>query len=226
MTNPSRRTISRIGLALVLLVPLGLAVWWLATRPEPVASRFDEALDRALVPVMEQREVQHKLGASTSNQARMLARELARRSVPYAAAHDLELWAEVRQKVARASPVACARLWKGGDDAFLGPAIAELGDTELESYVAMLARGFALRLERKPPPSVAAGSVERGFQAAAEGLAPEARAAFETDVKRADITDARACELFLQLSSGAAKLEPAARTDFYRAMAAQLTPPS
>ncbi|HVY29353.1 MAG TPA: hypothetical protein VHB79_22495 [Polyangiaceae bacterium] len=225
MTNPSRRTISRFGLALVLLVPLGLSVWWFSTRSAPVTTRFDEALDRALVPVMEQREVQHKLGTSTSNQARMLARELARRSVPYVAAHDLELWAEVRDKVARASPAACAKLWKGGDDTFLGPAIAELGDAELESYVAMLARGFALRLERKPPPSIAAGSIERGFAAAAEALPAEARAAFEKDVKRADVGDTRACELFLQLSRGAQKMEPAARSDFYRALAVSLTPP-
>lgn len=226
MTNPGRRPISRVGLALVLAVPLGLALWWLSTRSAPVTTRFDEALDRALVPVMEQREVQQKLRTATSNQARMLARELARRSVPYVAAHDLELWAEIRQKVARASPAACSRLWKGGDDAFLGPAVASLGDAELESYVAMLARGFALRLERKPPPSVAPGSIERGFHAVAESLSPEARAAFEADVKRADVSDARACQLFLQLSSGAAKLEPAARTDFYRALSARLTPPS
>jgi hypothetical protein len=225
MTNPSRRPLSRFGLAVVLLLPLGLSVWWFSTRSTPVPTRFDEALDRALVPVMEQREVQLKLGAGTSNQARMLARELARRSVPYVAAHDLELWAEIRQKVARSSPVACARLWKGGDDAFLGPAIAQLGDAELESYVAMLARGFALRLEKKPPPSIAAGSIERGFVAAAAELPPEARAAFENDVKRADVSDARACELFMQLSSGAQKLEPAARSDFYRALAVSLTPP-
>lgn len=226
MTRGSRRTLGRAGLALSLLAPLGFALWWFGTRREPVATRFDEALDRALVPVMEQREVAHKLSAATSGQARMVARDLARRSVPYLAPRDLELWAETREQVARSSPAACARLWKGGDDTFLGPAIAELGDDTLQTYVAMLARGFALRLERKPPPSVAPGSIERAFKAAAESLAPEARVAFENDVKRADVGDRRACELFLVLASAADHLEPAARTDFYRALAAKLTTPN
>jgi hypothetical protein len=155
----------------------------------------------------------------------MVARDLARRSVPYLAARDLELWAETREQVARSSPVACARLWKGGDDAFLGPAIVELGDDTLQAYVAMLARGFALRLERKPPPRVAPGSIERAFNAAAESLAPEARMAFQSDVRRADVSDQRACELFLALASAADHMEPPARTDFYRALALQLTPP-
>jgi hypothetical protein len=214
---------ARIGLAVALLVPLGLSLWWLATRSPPVSTRFDEALDRELLPVMEQREVQQKLRTATSGQARLMARELARRSVPYLAPLDLELWAATRERVARASPSACARLWKGGDDTFLGSAIAELGDDVLEDYVAMLARGFALRLERKPPPSVALGSVERGFRAAADSLPPDARAAFERDVRRTDVDPARACQLFLTLSSAVQKLEPAARTDFYRALAAQLT---
>lgn len=224
MTPAGRRPLSRIALAVLLVVPLGLSLWWLATRSPPVATRFDEALDRALLPVMQQREVQHKLSAVSPSRAQLLARDLARRSVPYLAPRDLELWAATRERAARASPAVCAKLWKGGDDAFLGPAIAQLGDEELEAYVAMLARGFALRLERKPPPSVRPGSIERGIGAAASALDGEARAAFERDVKRHDIGDARACELFLLLSAAAAKLEPNARSDFYRALAAQLTP--
>lgn len=214
----------RIARAILLLVPLAVLLGWLVLRSPPVATRFDEALDRALSPVMEQAEAQRKLGAATTHQARLLARELSKRSVPYLGPRDLELWAATRARVARASPRACAQLWKGGDDAFLGPAIVALGDEALEAYTAMLARGLALRLERKPPPSVAPSSVERGLRTIAEALPEEVRAGFERDVKRADVSDDRACELFLMLADGAEKLEPGARVDFYRALAAELTP--
>jgi len=132
MLRDQRRRISRLVLAIVLALPLLASVVWLTTRREPVTTRFDAALDRALVPVLEQREVQHKLSAVTARQARLLARELAQRSVPYLGPRDLDLWAATRLRVARASPSACARLWKGGDDAFLGPAEVELGDETLE----------------------------------------------------------------------------------------------
>jgi hypothetical protein len=152
-----------------------------------VASRFDDALDRALAPVMEQREVQLKLGAATPSQARLLARELAQRSIQYLAPRDLEIWQATRVRVARASPGACAKFWLGGDQALLGPAIAALGDEALDAYVEMLARALALRLERKPAPLPTAHAIERGFAAIAAGLPPEARAAFENDVERRDL---------------------------------------
>ena len=223
MVPMGRRKLS-IFLAPLLLAPLGLALWWLWTRPEHGASRFDEVLDRALAPVMEQRDVQLKLGAATPTQARLLARELALRSVPYLAARDLELWAATRQRVAASSKLACARLWKGGDDLLLGTAIATLGDETLDAYTEMLSRGLALRLERKPPPQVAPGAVERGVQAVAATLPTDTRSAFEADVKRSDVSDERACQLFLTLSRGAEALEPSLRVDFYRALAAELKP--
>jgi hypothetical protein len=224
MVPMGRRKLS-IFLAPLLLAPLGLSLWWLWTRQEHTASRFDEVLDLALAPVMEQRDVQLKLGAATPTQARLLARELALRSVPYLAARDLELWAATRQRVAVSSKATCARLWKGGDDLVLGNAIAALGDEPLDAYTAMLSRGLALRLERKPPPQVAPGSVERGVLAVASSLPADARAAFEADVKRPDVSDERACQLFLTLSRGAEALEPALRVDFYRALASELKQP-
>jgi hypothetical protein len=217
--------VSRFVLATVLVLPLVASIVWFSKRRQPVTTPFEASLDRAVAPVLEQRELQTKLRAVTARQARLLARELAQRSVPYLAPRDLDLWAATRERVARSSPVACAKLWKGGDDAFLGPAIAELGDDALDAYTAMLARGLALRLERRPPPSVAPGSIQRGFRAVAEGLDPQARAAFERDSARADVSDARACELFLILAGGAARLEQGLRTDFYRALAADLAAP-
>ena len=225
---PMGRTKLSMFRPLLLLAPLGLVLWWFWARPpQPVAaSRFDDELDRALLPVMQQREVQLKLGAATPTQARLLARELALRSVPYLAPRDLELWAETRQRVAARSKPACARLWKGGDEAALGPEIAALGDDTLDAYTDLLSRGLSLRLERKPPPQLSPGVIERGLAAVAAELPPEQRAAFERDVKRRDVDDERACQLFLTLSRGAAKLEPALRVDFYRALAAELqTPP-
>jgi hypothetical protein len=222
MASEGQRRLSRVVLVPLLLAPLVLALWWISTRSERGPSHFDDVLDAALLPVMQQREVQQKLRTATATQARLLARELAQRSVPYLSPRDLELWAATRARVARASKPDCAHLWKGGDETFLGPAIAALGEPTLDSYVDMLARGLALRLEQKPPPSVSAGALDRGFAAIAGQLPAEARERFQTDVKRRDIGDDRACELFLTLSRGAEKLEPALRTDFYRALSGAL----
>lgn len=223
----------RAGRALrsaALLLPLALVGFWLWTRAERTPSRFDDALDRALLPVIQQSALRQQLGALTSAQARLLARDLAERSVPYLGARDLELWAATRARVARASPPACARLWKGGDDAFLGPAIASLGPEALDAYAQMLARALALRLEllrleQKPPAAPATTAVQRGFAAIAEQLPQDARAQFEQDVKRRDVSDARACQLFLTLASGAEKLEASLRIEFYRGLASALEVP-
>lgn len=224
MIAEGQRRLNRVLLAIALAVPLGLSVWWLASRREPTPSSFDEALDRALLPVMQQRDVQTKLGAATPRQARLLARELAAGSIQYLAPRDLELWQSTRVRVARVSTAACAYLWKGGNPRYLGRAIAGLGDEALQAYTEMLARGLALRLERKLAPEPAQGAIQHGFAAAAALLPSEARAAFEVDVRRKDLSAARACELFLTLANGTEKLEPEARSDFLRALARELQP--
>jgi len=222
MTSEGQRRAGRVLRGIALAVPLVLAGWWLFNRPEPAASRFDEALDHAVAPVMQQTELPKKLGAVTSTQARLLSRELAERSVPYLGPRDLELWAATRLSVARASKAACARLWKGGDDALLRSAIGELGPEPLDTYTQMLARGLALRLERKPGPGLVPGVIDRGFAVIAEQLPPDARSQFQADVHRSDVSDERACQLFLTLGNGAEKLEPGLRVDFYRALAGAL----
>jgi surface antigen len=226
MTLEGRRRLTRPLLWLSLVVPLVLSLWWLWTRPTRVTNRFDDALDRALAPVMAQSEVQHKLSAASSTQARLLARNLAEQSVQYLSPRDLELWQATRLRAAKSSPATCAKLWKGGDQSFLGPAIVALGDDAAEQYCEMLARGFAIRLERKPPPSVSADAVAHGLDSIAAQLSPEKREAFTADVKRRDVSDARACELFLVLSAGIVELTPAQRSDFLRALAAELQAPA
>lgn len=210
---------------ILLLVPLGLCGWWLWSRNVPQSSDFEVALDRALAPVIEERAAQSKLGASTSTQTRLLARQLAVSSVAYLGPRDLELWAELRKRVALSSPSACAKLWKGADETFIGAAVAGLGEDTLTSYAEMLSRGFALRLERRPLPTIAPGAVERGVTAAAANLNEEERAVFEADVRRPDVSDERACELLLTLSRAVETLDVGARTDFYRALSSQLKLP-
>ncbi|RYZ05525.1 MAG: hypothetical protein EOO73_19955 [Myxococcales bacterium] len=210
---------------ILLLVPLGLCVWWLWTRQEPEASEFERALDSALAPVIEERAAQTKLGASTSTQTRLMARELAVSSVPYLGPRDLELWAELRKRVALSSKAACAKLWKGADETFIGSAVATLGADTLTSYTEMLARGFALRLERRPLPPTPQGAVERGVSAAAATMNDADRAVFEADVRRPDVSDERACELLLTLGSAVEKLDVGGRTDFYRALSLRLKQP-
>jgi hypothetical protein len=222
MTSEAPRRAGRVLRGVVLAVPLALAAFWLFNRPSRTAPRFDEALDRAVAPVMQHTDLPKKLGAVTSTQARLLSRELAERSVPYLGPRDLELWAATRLRVARASKLACARLWKGGDDALLRSAIGDLNPEPLESYTQMLARGLALRLEGRPVPRLVPGVIDRGFAAIAESLPPEARSQFQADVQRSDVSDERACQLFLTLGSGAEKLEPTLRVDFYRALASAL----
>jgi hypothetical protein len=230
MTAEDQRRAGRVLRGVTLLVPLLLVGWWLWSRPERGPSRFDDALDRALAPVMQQSELPQEVRLLTSSQARLVARDLAERSVPYLGPRDLELWAALRASVARASPQACSKLWKGGDETFLGPAIVGLGPEALEAYVQMLARALALRLEllrleRKPPPQPSASAIERGFAAIAAQLPADAHTEFEQDVKRRDVNDEQACRLFLTLSAGAEKLEPSLRAEFYRALASALEVP-
>jgi hypothetical protein len=215
---------ARRGLLLLLLLgPLALSAWWFWRRPTPASpSPFEAALDRAIEPVLELHAAEAKLGMRSPGQVRVLARQLALDSVPYLAPADLERWAALRVEVARASPAACARLWKGADDAFMADAIAALGDEQLQAYGEMLARGLALRLERKPPPPLAEDALERGTAAVAALLPEPQRAVFEADRSRRELDDARACQLFLQLATGAERLEQAQRTELYRALAAEL----
>lgn len=226
MTSEGRRRLTRPLLGLMLVAPLVLSLWWLWSRPTHGTTRFDDALDRALAPVMANDEVQHKLSAATSTQARLLARQLAELSIQWLSPRDLELWQATRLRVAKSSPATCSRLWKGGDQSFLGSAIAALGDDALEQYTEMLARGFALRLERKPPPAVSTGAVANGFAAVAAQLPAEQRERFESDAKQRELSDARACELFLTLSNGIEQLQPAQRSDFLRGLAAELQTPA
>lgn len=230
MTVQDRPGVGHVLRGAALLVPLLLVGWWLWSRPERGPSRFDDALDRALAPVMQQSELQQETRLLTSSQARLLARDLAERSVPYLGPRDLELWAGARARVAQASAQACSKLWKGGDESFLGPAIADLGPEALEAYVQMLARALALRLEmlrlqQKPPPQPSASIIERGFAAIAQQLPADAQPEFELNARRRDVTDQLACQLFLTLSGGAEKLEPRLREDFYRALASGLEVP-
>jgi hypothetical protein len=223
MTPERQRQRARVFRGSLLAVPLVLVAGWLWTRPERAGTRFDDALDQALAPVLQQSDVQQTLGAAGSTRAtRVLARESAQRSVAFLAPRDLELWAATRAQVAQASKPACARLWKGGDEALFGATLAELGSDALQDYAQMLARALALRLERKPPPAFASDVVQRGFAAVAAQLPASERAPFEADVQRRDVSDERACQLFVTLSRGAEKLEPALRVDFYRALASQL----
>jgi len=230
MTVDRQHSGGRALRGVALLVPLLLVGWWLVSRVPRQPTRFDDELDRALAPVMAQSELRREVSRLTSSQARLVARDLAERSIPYLGARDLELWAQVRARVARASPVSCAKLWKGGDESFLGPAIADLGPTTLEAYVQMLARALArrselMRSEQKPPPSPSPGALARGFAAIAEQLPAEARADFERDVARSDVTDARGCRLFLTVSDGAERLPPTQRREFYEALANALQVP-
>lgn len=218
--RPGRR--GRLSLVALVLVPLLVVGLWLALREEDSGSRFDDALDRALAPVLEEHAEAMRLGAGTTTQARLMAREAAANSLQFLAPADLELWAATRLRVARSSPQACAKLWKGGDAAFVGRAVAELGDEALDSYTGMLARGLSLRLERKPPPEPSPGAISRGTRAIADALPAGEGAAFLVDIGRADLSEARACQLFLQLSTGAQKLPPEERVGFLRALAKEL----
>ena len=225
MNHERQRNAGRAVRGTALLIPLVLAGYWLWNRSSRASSGFDDALDRALSPVVQASGLGRELGSLTSSQARLLSRDLARRSVAYLGARDLDEWGATRARVAQASSAACAHLWKGGDDSFFGPAVAQLGPEVLEQYTQLLGRALALRLEQKTPPSTAADALARGFAAIAEQLPGDARAKFEADAKRRDVSDARACELFLTLASGADKLEPTQRMEFYRALAAELQVP-
>lgn len=219
MSSPRRRSSLRAARLLALSVPAVFVAWWFWVGPRATPSSYDEALDRSLEPILAGRELGARLGAASPAQLRLVAREAAQTSIRYLAPRDLELWQETRLRVARSSTAACARLWQGGSSDFFGPAVAALGDEPLRQYTDMLGRGLSRRLERKPPPEPSAGALERGLEAIAAALPERERGRFRADLARRDLDQARACELFLSVSSGTQRLEPAARTDFLRALA-------
>ena len=219
MSRRAQSTPLRALRALGLLLPAAAVGYWLSTRSEPVPSRFEDALDRALEPIVVSRELGAKWGTGSSTQLRLVARQAAQTSIQYLAPRDLELWQDLRLQVAKSSPGACARLWQGGATDFFGPAVAALGDEPLRQYTEMLARGLALRLERKPPPEPSPGALENGLRAIGGALPEAERPRFEADLRRRDLPDARACELFLGVSAGTHALDPNLRTDFLRALA-------
>lgn len=219
MSSRRPRIAFRVLRALALVAPALWLGWWLWGRPRPAPTPFEVALDRALEPILTSRDLGAKLHAATSGQVRLMAREAAQTSIPYLAPRDLELWQDIRLRVARSSSAACARLWQGGATEFFGPAVAALGDDTLREYTEMLGRGLSLKLERKPPPEPSPGALARGLSAIGSALPALERARFEQDLPRRDLPDVRACELFVAVSTGAQQLEPAARTDFLRALA-------
>ncbi|HYP89876.1 MAG TPA: hypothetical protein VEQ59_17025, partial [Polyangiaceae bacterium] len=106
-----------------------------------------------------------------------------------------------------------------------GPAVAALNDDALELSTEMLGRALALRLEQKTPPAPVPGALGRGLAAIAALLPAAERARFEADLARHDLSDARACELFLTVSTLTESLEPASRSEFLRALASSLQAP-
>jgi hypothetical protein len=178
-------------------------------------------LDAALREVLEQPGVREQLVAKSPGTALLELRLRVLASAEYLSARDLELWADVRLHIARVSPQACAKLWIGGDNPAASQALETFSDTELQQWAEMSARSVALSLEGKPPPAVAEGALARGFSAIAASLPVEARQTFEADGKQPQLSEPRACQMFLQLFSGARALPQPLQTETLRALAAR-----
>ncbi len=210
-------------LVVALAAPLAFSAWWLFGRPfAPSVEAYEAELDRALGVVLEQHAARAKLGFASAEQTRRLVRELSLDSVPYLAPADLDLWAELRLEVARSSRSACAKLWRGASDEFLGNAVAALGRERLRAWSELLARGLARRLEKATAPQPALSAIERAVEEVTRGMSEAERRAFRDDAEQRTLGEARSCELFLALSEGARRLAPAVRHDLYRALAREL----
>jgi hypothetical protein len=192
-------------------------------RPPPQStSRVDAALDSALAAVLDHEDAQAKLSAPTRSVALLMLRARLARGVEYLSPRDLELWADYRLRVARSSTPACARMWQGGDNPFALQTLESFSDDDLQNWAELSARGVALSLEGKPAPPFPGNVLPRGFAVIGSQLPSPAREAFQTDSARANLSEARACQMFQTLFGGAAQLEPQLRTDVYRALAHQL----
>ncbi len=192
-------------------------------RPRPTQDppRADAILDAALRELLEEPGLREQLIAKSPGAALLELRLRVLPSAEYLSARDLELWADVRLRIARASPQACAKLWKGGDNPAASLALETFSDGELREWAEMSARGVALSLEGKAPPAVASDALARGIAAIAANLPPDARRTFEADARDAQLSEPSACQAFLRLFSGARALPQPLQGELLRALAAR-----
>lgn len=213
-----RRTRLRLGLAGGALGLLG-ALLVRPLRAPPVEPRAEAILNAELRKLLEQPGLREQLIAKSQGAALSELRLRVLTSAEYLSPRDLELWADARLRIARASPQACAKLWTGGDNPAASSALDTFSELELREWAEMSARGVALSLEGKPPPGVAPDALARGFAAVAATLAPDARQTFEADGRQAQLSEPRACRMFLLLFSGARSLPQPLQAEMLRALA-------
>ncbi len=231
------------GAIMIALAVAGVVAGQLAKPlriPPRSDSRVAASLNKALEPILAQPELQERFGQLSRLELRAHCWSLSVSGVRYLSPRDLELWASFRTRLAASSPAACAAMWTGGDGAAIARALDSLSDEELKAWAELHARAAALSLEQAPaalgadegsessledsPAAAAAAALSRGRAAAVELLPAEARPAFEADAVRADLSEARACEMFQALLAGAKRLDPALRSEFYRALSSRHAP--
>jgi hypothetical protein len=207
-----------IGLAAVLAAALLARPRALPPQGQP---RAEATLDAALRELLDEPGLREQLVAKSPAAALVELRLRVLPSAEYLSARDLELWADVRLRIARASPEACAKLWRGGDNPAASLALETFSDGELREWAEMSARGVALSLEGKPPPAVASDTLARGLAAIAASLPPDVRQTFESDTRAAQLSEASACQAFVRLFSGARALPQPLQSELLRALAAR-----
>jgi hypothetical protein len=155
---------------------------------------------------------------------RALAGSLTTRGLQYLELADLQDWARIKSRMAERSPKLCAAMWKGRvDDPALGArTLTELGEPDARAWARLSARASLLALEAAPPPPVDNEARTLALQSIVTKLPEGDRPAVMADVvKRAELSDERACQLMRMMLEGAGTLPAELRHAFLRALSQQ-----
>jgi hypothetical protein len=155
---------------------------------------------------------------------RALAGSLTTRGLQYLEPADLQDWARIKARMAERSPALCAAMWKGRvDDPALGArTLTELGEPDARAWARLSAKASLLALDDAPPLSVDHEARVRALQSIVTKLPEGDRPAVMADVvKRAELSDERACQLMRMMLKGAGTLPAELRHAFLRALSQQ-----
>ena len=236
LSNPRAKVAVRIA-AVVLAIVLAEGGALTAIRTG-VAERFGVGLDnrtsrdagasgryrdeyKKLVSHPRVREV---TSGKTPAEIRALAGILTTRGLQYLELADLQDWVRIKARMAERSPALCAAMWKGRvDDPALGArTLTELGEPDARAWARLSAKASLLALDDASPPSVDHEARVRALQSIVAKLPEGDRPAVMADVvKRAELSDERACQLMRMMLEGADTLPAELQHAFLRALSQQ-----
>lgn len=146
--------------------------------------------------------------------------KLGLKRLPYS---DLQVWNELRIKLANVSPVLCAGFWtgKGLDGAAIQDAVVKLEEKDGLRWISTSLKAAQLELENAPYVEPDAGAAQRGIQEISDGLSKVDKERYSaTQISGVNASDEDACWTLKIVLTKAESLKTISPEQFLRALAA------